>query len=71
MSVDEKAERFMLAWTESDGPAVEEPKRRSFGTRLINRLADQLHGEAHLTYAPEGVIYRLDAPLAGLRAIAG
>jgi two-component sensor histidine kinase len=71
MSVDEKAERFMLAWTESDGPPVEEPKRRSFGTRLINRLADQLHGEAHLTYAPEGVIYRLDAPLAGLRATAG
>ncbi|MEI9804590.1 MAG: sensor histidine kinase [Pseudolabrys sp.] len=70
MSVDEKAERFKLAWTESDGPAVEEPKRRSFGTRLINRLADQLHGEARLTYAPQGVAYQLDVPLAGLRGLA-
>jgi two-component sensor histidine kinase len=65
---DEKAQRFKLAWTETRGPPVQEPKRRSFGTRLIARLADQLHGEARLRYQPDGVEYELDIPLAGLRA---
>ncbi|MEI8152275.1 MAG: HWE histidine kinase domain-containing protein [Hyphomicrobiales bacterium] len=41
-TVDEMAQRFKLTWTERGGPVVQEPTRRSFGTRLINRLADQL-----------------------------
>ena len=50
--VDEKTERFKLTWTESGGPAVKEPARRSFGTRLIGRLADQLQGNVRLRYEP-------------------
>lgn len=68
VAIDEPAQRFKLAWTEKGGPPVTEPKRRSFGTRLITRLADQLHGEARLKYPPEGVEYELDVPLAALRA---
>jgi two-component sensor histidine kinase len=70
LSVDESAQRFRLEWTESGGPAVQEPQRPSFGTRLINRLADQLRGEARLKYHPQGVAYQLDVPLMGLSPIA-
>jgi two-component sensor histidine kinase len=67
-SVDEAARRFKLTWTERDGPAVKQPTRRSFGTRLMNRLADQLHGDVRLRYEPTGVVYELDIPITGLRA---
>ena len=50
LSADEETNRFKLLWTEVGGPNVQEPKRRSFGTRLINRLADQLHGTVQLRY---------------------
>lgn len=66
-TVDEKTQRFKLTWTERGGPAVQEPTRHSFGTRLIGRLAEQLHGEVRLRYEPTGVIYELDIPLAALR----
>jgi PAS domain S-box-containing protein len=66
--VDDKAQRLKLTWTESGGPVVREPTRCSFGTRLINRLADQLHGNVRLRYEPEGVVYELDVPLAALQA---
>jgi two-component sensor histidine kinase len=69
-SVDDKAKRFKLSWREMGGPIVREPKRRGFGTRLIDRLADQLHGEAQLKYDPNGIIYQLDLPLTALRKIA-
>ncbi len=70
LSVDEKAQRFKLVWAESGGPIVQEPKRRSFGTRLINRLANQLRGQARFRYEPQGVVYELDVPLSGLRTVA-
>ena len=68
-TVDEKAQLFKLTWTEKGGPAVQEPTRRSFGTRLIGGLADQLHGDVRLRYEPAGVLYELDIPLAVLRAL--
>jgi hypothetical protein len=41
--------RLHLSWTESGGPTVEPPKRRGFGTRLIERsLAQDLDGDARL-----------------------
>jgi two-component sensor histidine kinase len=67
VAIDKEKQRFKLGWTETDGPTVQEPKRRSFGTRLIDRLATQLHGEARLRYEPQGVRYELDVPLAGLQ----
>jgi two-component sensor histidine kinase len=67
LAPDAAAQRLRLVWTETGGPAVREPVRTSFGTRLINRLAEQLHGNARLHYAPEGVVYELDVPVAALR----
>lgn len=65
--VDENAQKFRLTWTERAGPTVREPTRRSFGTRLLHRLAQQLRGEMRLEYRPEGVIYELEIPLGALR----
>jgi two-component sensor histidine kinase len=69
-AIDEKAQRFKLIWAEKGGPAVKEPTRRSFGTRLIEQsLARLLHGDARLRFEPSGVICEFDFPLASLRAM--
>ncbi len=62
-TVDDDALRLKLTWTESGGPAVSEPARPSFGTRLINGLAAQLRGSVRLRYEPIGLVYELDIPL--------
>jgi two-component sensor histidine kinase len=60
--------RLKLTWTETGGPATTEPTRRSFGTRLITRLATELHGKVQMDYAPSGLVYRLDVPQAIIKA---
>lgn len=67
-SVNEK--NLTLTWAERGGPPVREPTQRSFGTRLIRRLAEQLHGDVRLTYEPAGFIYELNVPVSALRASA-
>lgn len=66
--VDETAQLFSLSWTETGGPPVQEPTRRSFGTRLLGALATQLHGNVSLRYELSGVVYKLDIPLALFRS---
>ena len=65
-TLDPKAQRLHLKWTESNGPAVRVPDRRSFGTRLIETLGKQLKGDVRLTYEPGGFVYALNVPLASL-----
>lgn len=65
-TVDGATQRLSLTWTEKNGPMVEPPTRRSFGTRLIETLGKQLKGAVELAYAPSGFVYALDAPLAAL-----
>ena len=66
-SVDDDGEHFVLAWAEKNGPAVEKPKRRSFGATLIEHaFVAQLNGEARLDFEPAGVRYRLEVPMAVL-----
>lgn len=67
-SEDKSTKRFKLTWTETGGPLVHEPQRHSFGTRLLNRLAEQMNGRAIIGYKPAGVIYELDVPARSLRA---
>jgi PAS domain S-box-containing protein len=68
-TVDENTQLFTLTWAETGGPMVQEPTRRSFGTRLLGGLASQLHGEVRVRYEPAGVVYQLDIPLALLRTL--
>ena len=61
------AEVFHLSWTESGGPLVTPPSRKGFGSRMIEQaLAGYFNGSAELNYAPEGLSFMLQAPLAGL-----
>ena len=60
---------FRFAWTEAGGPAVVEPKpsQKGFGSRLIERLLSNDFGGAVLvTYAVDGVVCELTAPLANI-----
>lgn len=55
---------LVLEWVERGGPPVFVPKRRGFGTRLLEHgLARDLGGEAALTYQPKGLTYSLRVPL--------
>jgi two-component sensor histidine kinase/CheY-like chemotaxis protein len=69
-NVDEKERRLRLIWTEKDGPAVEAPTRRSFGTRMMGSLGQQLHGDVELAYVSSGFIYTLSVPLSSLTGTA-
>ena len=64
--MDEANQRLRLTWTEKDGPPVQAPTRRSFGTRMIETLGKQMNGEVELAYAPTGFVYTLDVPLRSL-----
>jgi two-component sensor histidine kinase len=56
--------RLCLTWRESGGPAVNEPTRRGFGSRLLeNGLFRDLDGETRLEFAPDGVRCTITAAL--------
>jgi two-component sensor histidine kinase/FixJ family two-component response regulator len=59
-------ERVRFEWTETGGPPVTEPTRKSFGTRMMTSLGQQLNGTVKLDYRPSGFVYTLDVPLAAL-----
>jgi two-component sensor histidine kinase len=65
-TIDNEQQRLRLKWMEKGGPGVTEPTRRSFGTRMMTSLGQQLNGEVKLVYAPIGFTYLLDVPLATL-----
>jgi two-component sensor histidine kinase/DNA-binding response OmpR family regulator len=56
-------DRLHFEWSESGGPAVSEPTRKSFGTRMISSLGQQLKGKVELDYRPDGFVYVLDVPI--------
>src|SRR2546421_4872341 len=49
-TIDDETQHLRLTWTEKDGPAVQAPTRRSFGTRMMGLLGRQLNGEVQLAY---------------------
>ena len=67
-TIDEETQRLRLTWTERGGPAVAAPTRRSFGTRMIASLGQQLNGPVDLRYQPAGFVYVLDVPVTSLTA---
>jgi two-component sensor histidine kinase len=68
--IDGPTQRLHLTWTERDGPAVQAPTMRSFGTRLVETLGKQLKGVVVLSYDPSGFVYRIDVPLSSLTSVA-
>ncbi|MBP6879146.1 MAG: GAF domain-containing protein [Phenylobacterium sp.] len=58
-------------WIERGGPKVDAPAARGFGSRLIEQgMAQELGGEAQILFDPEGVQFRLRAPLSPRVALA-
>jgi PAS domain S-box-containing protein len=58
---------LQLDWLERGGPEVAAPKRRGFGTRLIERcVARDLEGQLELNFATAGVECRIEVPLPAL-----
>ena len=67
-TIDEEKQRMRLTWTEKGGPPVQRPTRRSFGTRMMELLGQQLNGRVQLSYDPSGFVYFLDVPLKSIVA---
>jgi two-component sensor histidine kinase len=67
-TVDTEKQRLHLTWTERGGPPVAPPSRRSFGTRVMESLGQQLNGQVRLAYEPTGFVYALDVPLGSIIA---
>ena len=65
-TIAEASQRLRLNWTETGGPTVEAPTRRSFGTRMMGSLGQQLNGVVEMDYEPTGFHYMLDVPVAAL-----
>ncbi len=56
---------FAMSWTESNGPPVSPPKRRGFGTTVVDPMVRQtVNGEVHLDFIPSGVAWNLTCPAA-------
>jgi two-component sensor histidine kinase len=45
-----------LRWTESGGPAVQEPTRKGYGRRIIEQMIDQLKGKTRSDWRAEGLV---------------
>lgn len=53
-----------LVWRESGGPHVEPPRRRGFGSRLVERsIRAELDGKARLDFRPSGLVFEMTIPL--------
>jgi PAS domain S-box-containing protein len=54
-------------WSEMGGPAVEQPTRRGFGSRVIQQTVEaELKGETRLEFRPDGLKYEILAPVSAL-----
>jgi PAS domain S-box-containing protein len=57
------SDTFTMSWTEREGPPVSAPKRRGFGTIVMDAMAERsVDGSVDLDYAPSGVTWRLTCP---------
>ena len=53
---------FAMGWIERNGPPVSPPKRRGFGSTVVDLMAKRSVGEVKLDYAPSGLVWRLTCP---------
>jgi len=62
--------RFKFQWQELDGPPVALPTRQGFGRTLLEKaFAQDFDAQSKIRFAPEGLIYEIDAPLSVLAAV--
>jgi PAS domain S-box-containing protein len=69
---DDADARFALRWEERGGPEVSLPKRKGFGSTLIERsLRSYFRGQAATDYRPEGLVFQLEARLGDAAIVTG
>ena len=64
---DDEPARFIFRWHERGGPRVTPPEQVGFGTTLLHHAMGG--GQPHIDYAPEGLTYRLEVPLANFGVV--
>lgn len=58
------AGRFQLEWRETGGPKVVQSTNRGFGSTILTKVVGgYFQGETDITFAPEGLVYRIDGSL--------
>jgi PAS domain S-box-containing protein len=63
----DRADWVSLEWIETGGPPVQEPERRGFGSKLIERsITSDLGGTAGFRFLPAGLHCSLAVPLAAI-----
>jgi two-component sensor histidine kinase len=59
--------RFFMTWRERGGPPVSPPQRRGFGHMAMIRMIEHaFDAEVALNYDPDGVTWKMNAPIAAL-----
>jgi two-component sensor histidine kinase len=62
VSVD--AGEVHIVWRELDGPKVSAPRRKGFGSRLLEQgVAGELGGRVEIDYRPGGLVCTISAPV--------
>ncbi|MGN6313561.1 MAG: sensor histidine kinase [Rhodanobacteraceae bacterium] len=57
-------QRFRFQWKERGGPPVQPPRKRGFGSRLVEEgLGQDIAAEVHLSFAGEGLECTIEAPV--------
>ena len=70
VSNSEEERMLNLNWLEKGGPKVEQPRRRGFGTTLLEKVvAVQCQAEVELNYHPDGLRFALALPLRDTRLV--
>ncbi|MHC2793201.1 two-component sensor histidine kinase [Mesorhizobium jarvisii] len=66
-----EGERMLnLDWLEKGGPKVEQPRRRGFGTTLLEKVvAVQCQAKVELNYHPDGLRFAMALPLRDTRLV--
>ncbi len=58
-----EGDRLFFRWEEKNGPAVQPPSRKGYGSRVLERgLASELDGAVQLDYRAQGVVCTIDFP---------
>jgi two-component sensor histidine kinase len=66
----EGSRKLVLEWREHDGPPVQLPRQRGFGSTLLERvLAMQANAEVRLDFDREGLTFTMEAPLVEQRLV--
>jgi len=69
LCIEADGRKLLFEWLERDGPPIEAPTRRGFGSRLLERvLTAQISAEVAIDHDPDGLRARVAVPLSGSEA---